>query len=205
MARSIGFSYDFVRTVTTADSPDRNRGHQRRVVERDLDRHALHDLREIAGGIVRGQERELRSARGRDLENPPVYHFAGIHIDADVDRIADFDVGQLRLAEVRLYPRRPVDEGQHLRAGGHQLPRADLPLADSAVGRRDDARVAQVDLRHGERGFLRVEIGDELQLLRLDHGLGAALGFGSQLVAPQQRPRLREVRVSTGELRGEPL
>ena len=197
--------YGFVRTVTTADNPDRNRGAQRRVVERDLDRHALDDFREIAGRIVRWQERELRSAGGRDLEHAAVDHFAGIHIDADVDRIADFDVRQLRFAEVRLDPRGPADEGQDLRAGRHQLSRADLPLADGAVGRRDDARVAQVDLRDGERRFLGVEIGDELQLLRLDHGLAAALGFDGQLVAPQQRPRLREVRVSTGELRGEPL
>ena len=50
-----------------------------------------------------------------------------------------------------------------------------------------------------------MEIGDELQLLRLDHSLAAALGFDGQLVAPQQRPRLREVGLSTGELRGEPL
>ena len=76
---------------------------------------------------------------------------------------------------------------------------------DGAVGRRDDARVTLVDLRHGERGFFRVEIGDELRLLRLDHGFGAAFGFGPQLVAPQQRPRLREVRLATCELGGEPL
>ena len=121
MVRSIG-SLRLRSNVTTADNPDRNRVAQRRVVERDLDRHALHDFREIAGRVVRWQERELRSAGRRDLEHSAAYHFAGIHIDADVDRIADLDVGQLRLAEIRLYPRRPADEGQHLRAGDTSCP-----------------------------------------------------------------------------------
>jgi hypothetical protein len=35
-----------------------------------------------------------------------------------------------------------------------------------------------------------VEIGDELQVLRFEHGLAAAFGFDRQLVAPQQRARL---------------
>src|SRR5262245_12354807 len=73
----------------------------RRIVERDLDRHALHHLREIPGRIVRWQERELRSAGGCDLEDAAVHHFTGIHVDADVDRIANGDIRQLRLAKVR--------------------------------------------------------------------------------------------------------
>ena len=97
------------------------------------------------------------------------------------------------------------NEGEDLRAGRHQLPRADLPLADGTVGRREDARVAEADLHHGERGFFRVEISDELQFLGLENRLGAVLGLDGELVAPERGTRLRHIRFATGELRSEPL
>jgi hypothetical protein len=60
-------------------------------------------------------------------------------------------------------------------------------------------------LRQASAASFAWRIGDELQLLRLEHGLASALGFHGQLVAPQRRTRLREVGLSTGELRGESL
>ena len=50
-----------------------------------------------------------------------------------------------------------------------------------------------------------MEIGDELQVLRLEHRLAATLSYDRQLVAPQERARLCQVRLAAGELRGEPL
>ena len=43
--------------------------------------------------------------------------------------------------------------------GRDQLSRADLPLADRVVGRRDNPRVAQVHLRDRKPGFFGVEVG----------------------------------------------
>src|SRR5262249_8853578 len=48
---------------------------QRRVVERNLDRHTLHNLGEVAGRVVRRQEGKLRSAGRCDLEHASVHHF----------------------------------------------------------------------------------------------------------------------------------
>ena len=199
------FPYGFVRTVTTADNPDRNR-----VVSVESSSAILTGTRcttfvKLPVALSGGRSANCDPLAGAISITRPRITSPGYTSMRTSTGLPTADVRQLRLAEVRLDPRGPADEGQDLRAGRHQLSRADLPLADGAVGRRDDARVTQVDLRDGERGFLRVEIGDELQLLRLDHGLAAALGFDGQLVAPQQRPRLREVRVSTGELRGEPF
>ena len=54
-------------------------------VERDLDRDALHHLGEIAGGVVRRQQREFLAAGGRDAVDVAVHGLAGEHVDGDID------------------------------------------------------------------------------------------------------------------------
>src|ERR1700756_2260591 len=53
------------------------------VIEDDFDRDALDDLREIAGGIVRWQQRELLPAGGRDAVDMSMDHGArkGVYRD----------------------------------------------------------------------------------------------------------------------------
>ena len=57
-------------------------------VERDLDGDALHHLGEIAGGVVRRQQREFLAARRRDAVDVAVHDLAGEHVDGDIDRLA---------------------------------------------------------------------------------------------------------------------
>ena len=64
-------------------------------------------------------------------------------------------------------------------------------------------RVAEIDLRHGERGFFGVKIGDELAFLRFEDGFGAALGFDGDFVALQRGLCLFEVGLPRRELRGK--
>src|SRR6202158_6474223 len=54
-------------------------------LKRDLDRYALHHLGEVAGGVVRRQQREFLAAGGRDAVDMAVHHLAGEHVDGDVD------------------------------------------------------------------------------------------------------------------------
>ena len=56
---------DLVSTVGSADMPGRSRPFRSVVVEHDLDRHALHDLGEVAGGVVGRQQREFEAAGRR--------------------------------------------------------------------------------------------------------------------------------------------
>ncbi len=48
--------------------PDAGCG-EARIVERDLDGNALHDFGEVAGGVVGRQQRKLRSAGRRNLDD----------------------------------------------------------------------------------------------------------------------------------------
>src|SRR6266567_1678152 len=81
-----------------------------RIIEPDLYGDSLHDFREITGGIVRRQQRELRTAGGRDLDHFAVDHPSRVRVDADLRRVADLHIGELRLAIICLYPLDPADE-----------------------------------------------------------------------------------------------
>src|SRR5260221_7335189 len=70
------------------------------LVERDPNRDALHHLGEIAGCIVRRQQRELRAAGGRDPLDMAMQLLARERIDGDIDRLAGFDPRQLGLLVV---------------------------------------------------------------------------------------------------------
>ena len=113
-------------------------------VERDLHRDALHDLGEIAGGVVRRQQREFLAAGGRDAVDMAVHDLAREHVDLDRDGLAFAHVGELRLLVVR-HDIGAVDRHHRhqLRSGLHVLADAQRAVADDAVDRRDDGRVAR--------------------------------------------------------------
>src|SRR5579872_3608633 len=71
-----------------------------RCIQRDLDGDALHDLGEVAGRIVRRQQRELLAAGGRKAVDVAMHGLAREHVDIDVDGLAGLHVGELRLLEV---------------------------------------------------------------------------------------------------------
>ena len=118
--------------------------------EGDAHRDALNDLGEVAGRVVRRQQRELRAGgrgnrRHHALDHPPVER-----VDGDVDLLPGLNVGELSLLEVR------VDVGVVDRHERHQ-PRSRLHevsdlgrlVADDPVERREHAGERKVALRHG--------------------------------------------------------
>src|SRR5208282_1209029 len=80
------------------------------IIQRDFYRNALHDLGEIAGRVVGRQQGKLRSAGGSDLNDLALDDLSRVFIDADFRRVADFHVGELRLAIIGLNPLDLADE-----------------------------------------------------------------------------------------------
>src|SRR5580692_3999624 len=131
--------------------PGTQRGREVGIIEGDLHRDSLHHLRVIPGGVVRRQQRKLRTAGWSNFEYLPLENFSRIFIDAQVCRIADFHIGQLRLAIIGLYPFNVADERDRLGPGRDQLPGANLPFTHGSIAGRFDFGVAQIHLRGAER------------------------------------------------------
>src|SRR5581483_9599664 len=74
---------------------------RRAALEHDLHGDALHDLGEVAGGVVGRQQREFLSAGRGERVNVTMHDLAGEHVDGDVDRLAFMHMGQLRLLVIR--------------------------------------------------------------------------------------------------------
>ena len=132
-------------------------------------------------------------------------HAARIFVDAYFRCVANFHVGELRLAIVRL---NPLDEGHErndLCSRRYKLSGPHLALSHSAVIRRLDFCVTKVHLRRIERRFLRMLVSDELQVLRFQHRLGAPLGFRRVFVAAEQGFCLLQICLATRELGGKAL
>src|SRR5262249_20830008 len=83
----------------------------------------------------------------------------------------------------------------------NQLPSTDLPLADSTVSRRKNLCVTQVHPRNFECGFFSMEVGYELNILRLQHGFTSALGLRRRLIATEQSTSLHQISIAAGILR----
>ena len=118
-------------------------------VEHDLHRNALHDLGEVAGGVVRRQQRELLAAGRRDaVDHGRARSWPGKVSTVDVDRLARPHVGKLGLLVVGDDVDRAQRHDRHqLRAGLDVLPDPQRPRADRAILGRDDRRVAEVESR----------------------------------------------------------
>src|SRR5579859_1483630 len=74
---------------------------RRAAFERYLHGDALHHLGEVAGGIIRRQQRELLAAGWREAVDMAVHDLAREHVDLDVDLLPLLNVGELGLLEVR--------------------------------------------------------------------------------------------------------
>src|SRR3954453_22583941 len=71
------------------------------VVELDAHGNALHDLGEVAGCVVRRQQRDLRAGCGRNALHPAAQLLTRETVDGDLDRLARCDVRKLGLLVVR--------------------------------------------------------------------------------------------------------
>ena len=69
-------------------------------IEGDLYRNSLNNLGEIARGIVRREQRELRSACRSNFDSFSVEHDTRIRIDPDIDHVAGSDIGKLVKGDV---------------------------------------------------------------------------------------------------------
>src|SRR5258708_2389929 len=183
---------------------DRKSGAQFRgescVVQHDLDRDTLHDLGEIAGRIVRGQQGKLRPAGGRDLQDLTANYLPGILVNAKFGRITNLHVGQLRFPIVRLHPLRDINKRNHLCAGRNKLPGPHLPFTYVAVPGRVNFGVAEVHIGCRECRLFREPIGLKLHILRFENAFGSVLGFGTELAAGQHGLSLIESSVSAGKM-----
>src|SRR6478752_4814721 len=82
------------------------------IVELDPNRHPLNHLGEIAGGIVRRQQRELRTARRCNPLDAAMQCLVRETIDGDLDRLTGFYPGQLRLLVIGDHVRQRHDIDQ---------------------------------------------------------------------------------------------
>ena len=177
---SVGFgaSGSRVWTVATTERPGRSGDFLQHLLgERDAHGDTLHDLGEIAGRVVRRQQRELR-ARGRRnrrhhaLDDPPVER-----VDGDVDLLPGPDVGELGLLEVGVDVRIVQRHERHQPGSRlHELPDLGRLVADDPVEGSDHAREREIAFRHDQSRNEFVALARSLVFLGLEHieiGLGA--------------------------------
>ena len=96
----------------------------------------------------------MRSAGGRDLDHFAANELSGIFVNMQFGSVPNFHVGQLGFAIVRFDPLGESNKGDHLRAGGNELPRPNLPFAHCAVAGSVDFGVAKVHLDRSKVGLL---------------------------------------------------
>src|ERR1700761_9611026 len=146
-------------------------------VKNDLYRDALNDFGEVASRIVGRQKREAVAAGTGNVIYFASQHSAGKGVDPNRGSIAWMHVARLSLFVVREHPHLVLDERDNLCSRVNHLPWQHLSFADSAVLRRNDARVSQVGLCHDERRFFGVQIGLEHHFLRIKYSTLPLLRF----------------------------
>ena len=155
----------------------------------DAHRQPLHDLGEIAGRIVRRQQRKHRTGGRREALDRALDACSGSASTAIDDRLAGPQLRELRLLEIggdidlveRNEAREPL-AGLHIVAGLHRA------IADHAVDRRADDGEGQIALGLGERCLEFVERVDRLLLLSLEH---VDIGRGRDRLRPVRPARRR--------------
>lgn len=171
------------------DRADRDRA--RRLVDRDIAELQLAPLR-VRLAVLENQ-RDLRRARAFRLDAPALDVLA--QLQAVEARLREIDVDRIELLD-----------GRHQRrlARLHVRARRDLRDADAARDRRDDIRIAEVDLRGLDGGLARAHVGGRLPLRghRIVVLLLADRVRGDEhLVARDERVLRREVRLRLRERR----
>ena len=143
--------------------------------EDDLDRHALDDLGEVAGGVIGRQQGELGARGRREAVDGAEQGLARHGVDLHADVLARLQVGQLGFLEVGGQPDVLLHDGGQLLARLDALAHLDGALADAAGDRRDDAVVAELLLGVLQLHAQHVDLGLE----DVARGAGGAdLGLG---------------------------
>ena len=124
----------------------------RRIVQDDLDRHALDDLDVVAGRVFGRQQREGRAGAGLDAIEMAVEVAFRVGVDLQVDRLPRPHAVELRLLVVRHHP--------DLVGHEHRKVRARLRILADGAGEVDDAAgLVGGDGRIGEVELGLVELG----------------------------------------------
>ena len=141
----------------------------------DLHRHALDDLGKVPRRVAGGDGGERRAGgRRQTLHNAIKVNIVGIHMDAYV--LTGQDVTQCDLPVVGFDINLVERHNRHQRRSGRDvISGLDCPVADHAIDRRHDRRVAQVELGLRHPGLVRPDGGRCCRALRLEHGNLASL------------------------------
>src|SRR5439155_11571188 len=155
-------------------------------IEHDLDRDSLRDLGEVAGGVIGGEQGELRSTGGGNRLDVTVEDYTGKAIHRHLRPVACTDVPQLRLLIVRDDPDSLTHQGDDLRTWTHQLACPNLSFSHHAIGRRHDPRVVEVDPRQIDCRLPPAHIRLELRGLGIQYRHLPALCLEFRLAADQR-------------------
>jgi hypothetical protein len=177
-------------------------GAQRRRVGRHLhgepDRHALHHLHPVAGGVLRRQHRELGAGCGREAGDSRLPFAAGIGVDGDDRRRARLEVREIGLLRIGLDPH--VGRGDQAEGGlcCRQV-LADLQginVGDDTRDRRQNSRTREVAL-----GLVDLRLRREIARVLLDRRIGLAAELrqgGVGIVLRHDHALARRVEVALG-------
>ena len=170
---SVGFggAGSRVWTVATTERPGPERDlFQHLLGEGDAHRDPLDDLGEVAGRVVRRQQRELRAGGRGDRRHHALDHLAVERVDGDIDLLPRLDVRELGFLEVGV-DIGSVERHERHQPGSrlHQVADLSRLVADGSVERRDDAGERKIALRHRRARHEFVALARGLVLLRLEH------------------------------------
>ena len=172
----IGLAVGIVRAFARVDGGvDRHAGAQE-VLLGDILRHAdahrqpLHDLGEVAGGVVRRQQREYRARGRRDAVDHAGEFAEAVGIDLDRHRLAGTDALQLGFfivgVDEDLVERHQIAEPL---AGLDHVADIDETVGERAVDRRAHEGEVEIALGFGKHGLQFRELRAGLGLLRFGH------------------------------------
>src|SRR6266576_4488607 len=116
-----------------------------RAIQPDANWKARHDLREVAGRIVRREQREHRTGCRREALHMPAEMLAFVGVHRDIGGVPRCDICRLSFLEIRRGPDviERYDRHEWL-SGLYELAELHRFLRHDTAGWRDDARVRQL-------------------------------------------------------------